>query len=289
MRQLAFAALLFVTPGLRAQEDPHAALLAADRAAAEASSRCGLACGLGGALTADAFYLHNGAPIIRGGEAARAFLMAQPTLATLRIQWQALHAEVSSDGSFGVTWGVTTIGIRGGQVRFGRYISVWRHDDSGWRMAAHVQTGLNPSARLPEGWTAPLLPSLEVGPAVVGFVEADRAFAALAAQTDAANAFESFAASDAVTFAGPELSRGPTAIRKSLEGGPPETWKWGPVGAGSSSDGSLGFTVGDAIIQIRNAGGDTTVVRSKYLTVWRREPDGRARFIIDAGNALPPS
>ena len=285
MRQLAFAALLFVTPGLRAQEDPHAALLAADRAAAEASSRCGLACGLGGALTADAFYLHNGAPIIRGGEAARAFLMAQPSLATLRIQWQALDAEVSSDGSFGVTWGVTTIGIRGAPVRLARYVSAWQHDDTGWHLAAHVQTGLGAPATLPAGWAAPPLPALAPNSAVTGFVEADHAFATLAAATDAATAFQEFAATDAVTFSGTgELVRGPAAIRANLEGGPPMAWQWGPVAAGGSLDGSLGFTVGEATIAPKSG---EEVFRSKYLTIWRREPDGKIRFITDAGNARP--
>jgi ketosteroid isomerase-like protein len=288
MRLLTVAALALAVPALQAQADPHATLLAADRAAGEASSRCGLACGLGGSFTSDAFYLHNGAPLIRGADAARTFLMAQAALAPLRIQWQALHAEVSADATLGVTWGITALGIRGGPVRFGRYISVWRHDDNGWRMAAHVQVGLNSSAPLPEGWTAPPPPALEAGPAVIGFVEADWAFAALAAQTGAANAFERFAAADAVTFAGPELARGPTAIRQSLEGGPPADWKWGPVGAGSSLDGSLGFTVGEATIRSRDAAGDATV-RSKYLTIWRRETDGQVRFIIDAGNALPPN
>ena len=285
MRQLTFAALLFVTPGLQAQEDPHAALLAADRSASEASSRCGLACGLGGALTADAFYLHNGAPIIRGGEAARAFLMAQPTLATLRIQWQALHAEVSSDGSFGVTWGVTTIGIRGAPVRLARYVSAWQRDLIGWHLAAHVQTGVGSPVTLPAGWTAPPLPALTTNPTVAGFVEADRAFATLAAQTDAATAFAAFAAPDAVTFSGSgELALGPAAIRANLEGGPPMAWQWGPVAAGGSLDGSLGFTVGEATIAPKSG---EEVFRSKYLTIWRREPDGKIRFITDAGNARP--
>jgi len=285
MRRLAFAALVLVTPSLQAQGDPHATLLAAERAAAEASSRCGLACGLGGALTADALYLHNGAPIIRGAEATRTFLMAQPSLGAFRIQWQALHAEVSTDGSFGVTWGVTAISIRGAPVRLARYVSAWQHDNTGWHLAAHVQTGVGSPATLPAGWAPPPLPALAPSSAVAGFVEADRAFAAMAAQTDAATAFAAFAAPDAVTFSGSgELALGPAAIRANLEGGPPMAWQWGPVAAGGSLDGSLGFTVGEATIAPKSG---EEVFRSKYLTIWRREPDGKIRFIADAGNARP--
>lgn len=284
MRPLAFAALLLGAPALQAQADPHAALLAADRAAAEASSRCGLACGLGGAFAADAFYLHNGAPIIQGGGSARALIQADTALAGLRVQWQALHAEVSGDGRFGVTWGVTTIGIRGAPVRFGHYVSAWRLDGATWRLVAHVQAGLNPPGALPTGWTAPVITPLADDPATRGFVEADRAFAALAVQTDAARAFAAFAADDAVTFSGSgELALGPASIGANLAGGPPTDWRWAPRAAGGAPDGSLGFTVGEATITPRGDAG----FRSKYLTIWRRDPDGRVRFITDAGNARP--
>jgi ketosteroid isomerase-like protein len=284
VRLVPLVALALVAPALQAQTDPHASLLAAARAAAEATSGCGLACGLGGAFAPDGYYLHNGAPIISGGDAARGFLLTQKVLAGIRVQWQALHAEVSADGRFGVTWGVTTIGIRGAPVRFGRYVSAWRRDDSGWRLVAHLQAGLNERSALPDGWAAPPIPPLSDDPASRAFVEADKAFAALASQTNAAQAFATYAATDAVTFAGTgELAMGPGAIRTNLEGGPPTDWHWGPVASGGAPDGSLGFTVGEATITPKGG----TAFRSKYLTVWRRDSDGKVRFIADAGNAAP--
>ncbi|HEX9165506.1 MAG TPA: hypothetical protein VF862_06320 [Gemmatimonadales bacterium] len=274
--------LLIQAPQLPAQADD---LLRADRAAAKRSEECGFACGLGSALSEDAFYLHHGMPIIHGAQAARSFLQVQDTLLSHRVQWEPLEGRVSADGSFGVTWGVTAVGLRGGPVRMGRYITAWRREGTGWRVAAHVQTRLNEASELtrPAGWTAPPLPDLSSRATLAPFLAADRSFAGQAAREGAADAFAAWAAPDAVLFGLTELIRGPDAIRQAFAG-PPSQWQWEPVGAGGADDGSLGFTVGEATILRTLPSGAEVTTRSKYLTIWARMADGEIRFVVDGGN-----
>jgi len=260
-------------------------LLEADRAAARRSEECGFACGLGSVLSEGAFYLHHGMPIIHGAQSAWSFLQAQDTLLSHRVQWQPLDARLSADATFGITWGVTSVGLRGGPVRFGRYISAWQREGGVWRIAAHVQTALNDAAGVsrPDGWRPHPLPPLSPGGGIAPFVEADRSFAAQAAREGAAAAFGAWAAPDAVLFGLTELNRGPDAIRLAFAG-PPSQWQWEPVGAGGAADGSLGFTVGEATIRRTLPSGGEVITRSKYLTIWAKLADGTVRFLVDGGN-----
>ena len=101
-------------------------------------------------------------------------------------------------------------------------------------------------------------------------------------------AFASWAAPDAVTFGGSgELVRGPEAIQANLSGGPASRWTWAPVAVVGAEDGSLGATVGEAVITVDRPGRTVETFHSKYLTAWRRDPSGAVRFVADAGNARP--
>lgn len=61
--------------------------------------------------------------------------------------------------------------------------------------------------------------------------------------------------------------------------------RWAPEHAEVSADGSLGFTIG-ASRTIRVVDGQERVLeRGRYLTVWRRQPDGRWLVAADVGNS----
>jgi hypothetical protein len=53
------------------------------------------------------------------------------------------------------------------------------------------------------------------------------------------------------------------------------------------STGGVGVTIGEAEIRDSVAGHEQ-IELTEYMTLWRRLPDGRIRFIADAGNARPP-
>jgi hypothetical protein len=260
-------------------------LAATERTVIEASARDGFAAAISAVLTPDGAILWPGAPVVAGPDLVRRLLSAQKSLDSVRITWQPLGTELASDGTLGVTWGVSVAVSGGGAARLGRYIAAWRRDAGVWRLAAFVPLGLIPSAAvvLPPEIAALRHPPLTAEGPAGAFISADLAFARLAGDSGAALAFERFAAPDAITFGGGPLNRGPAAIGRSLLGGPPSQWAWHPVLAGAASSGDLGFTIGESVI--RPEGGAASY--GKYLTIWRRLPTGEARFVTDGGTARP--
>lgn len=287
MTRAAVLAGLLAMPvhGAFAQSPAAVSLAAAERAVVDASTRDGFAAAITGALTPDGAMLWPGAPVVAGREMVRRLLAAQKSLDSLRITWQPLGTELATDESLGVTWGVAVAVSGTGAARLGRYIAAWRHDGGVWRLAAFVPLGLIPPSGAvlsPEVAALRHAPLAAEGPAA-RFISADLAFARLAGDSGAALAFERFAAPDAVTMGAGGLNRGPEAIGRALQGGPPSQWAWHPVLAGAASSGDLGYTVGESVI--RPDGGAPSY--GKYLTIWRRLPTGEARFVTDGGTARP--
>lgn len=269
------------------RQNRHDQLIAADRAAADTSMAMGFAEALTRASGPELVLVYPGAPVVAGRDAVRQLLDAQAPLKSITLRWVPLHAEVSRDGSFGVSYGVTGIASTAappaGPLRFGKYLSAWRRTEKGWTMVGHVEVGLLPGAQYttPAGFTAPSLSPLPGSGPIADFARADLQFAALAGKRGAPVAFEAFAAQDAVTFAGTgELARGPAAIRQWL-GGDDSAWEWKPVAGGGTAD--LGFTVGESVITAKGEAASY----GKYLTLWRREPGGAVKYIADGGNARP--
>lgn len=60
--------------------------------------------------------------------------------------------------------------------------------------------------------------------------------------------------------------------------------RWKPFFADASKDGTLGFTLGTAVISFRDEKGDIQKRDGRYLTVWKRQPDGRWLAVTDMGN-----
>ena len=264
-------------------------LLRADRALSSGVSQKGMSAAFGDAATQDAFFLYDGAPIIAGHDNIVALLSAQPELKVNRIQWLPLVVTVSSDGLVGATWGAVSVRpSQSDSARFGKYISTWRRSPSGvWKLAAFVEMGLSDQkVVMPSGaqsFVASKDPSSGVG---APFAKADLDFSRMAGANGAPSAFGAFAAPNAMTLPGTgEIVIGPAAINSRMLESPAAKakWEWHPVYSESSASGDLGFTVGEAVIAIPSANG-TTNFNSKYLTVWRRQPDGSIRFIVDGGN-----
>ena len=292
---------LLLLPGtLTAQLGPdslaqvRAALVAADLAAGDFAFHQGLARALAAVGSEQLVLVYPGAPVLAGRETVFGFLASQDAAKGSAVGWSLLHAEVSADGSFGVTYGVTGIVGRSGPdspLRFGNYLSAWLRTADGWRLAAHAQLFFpDPSSvTLPPGFQPPKPPPLDWSHPSVGFAVADSGFAALAGREGAEQAFTTYAADDAVTFS-PRggLTQGPEAIGRGVrDDGTPSHWRWWPVAAGGSEGGDLGFTVGEAEIRPGDASGEGSVYYGKYLTLWRRDATGRVRFLADGGSSRP--
>lgn len=112
-------------------------------------------------------------------------------------------------------------------------------------------------------------------------IAAERAFAARGSEVPVKQAFLDFAAPDGVLVSS---AGGARNARDVISGWPDRDdagyIKWWPVFAGISADGGLGFTTGPAVYG-DNAG------FSNYFTVWRKQPDGSWRWMIDTGVSMP--
>ena len=56
---------------------------------------------------------------------------------------------------------------------------------------------------------------------------------------------------------------------------------WEPRGGIISKSGDLGYTFGTYIMKFRNK---DSVLRGTYVSVWKKQPDGKWKFVVDSGN-----
>jgi len=110
--------------------------------------------------------------------------------------------------------------------------------------------------------------------------DADRAFAALSARQGPNAAFQAFAAPDVTLLNAAQPHTTPEQLGKRFPADLQIAWE--PDEAVISAGGDLGYTMGHATITRADK-----VEKSRYLTVWRKQPDGSWKFILDGGVPQP--
>lgn len=268
--------------GVAAQDVDRAAarasLRTADAAHSAAVEARGMVDGLPAAFAADVYFLRDGADLLHGLEAVRADLPGSP-LAGARMSWTTLRADVSADGTRGYTFGGGTYTAPDGARHFSRTLAFWRNEGGTWKVAAFL---LNPAPEAahpaPDGFfrDEPVRGAARVDEVM----QADRDFAAQAAVDGPAAAFRDWMAPDGAMLSGPIY--GPDALYALMNGGRGRL-EWGPVTGDVAGSGDLGFTIGIAT-RTSETGAHNY---SKYLSIWRRQPGGAWRYVVDAGTARP--
>lgn len=97
--------------------------------------------------------------------------------------------------------------------------------------------------------------------------------------------FLALVADDAVFF-GKEVSRGRDAVAKA--------WlpffrdrslflKWYPTQVEVSAGADLGYSVGEFERMSKDPAGNPTVATGNYVSIWRKQPDGRWKVVLDIG------
>ena len=81
--------------------------------------------------------------------------------------------------------------------------------------------------------------------------------------------------------------RGLDAIGEAIAGldEPGFTLAWEPLRAEGADDGTLGYTVGRYVSTVVLAA-DTIISRGLYVSIWRRQPDGSLKVVMDLGNPV---
>jgi len=103
--------------------------------------------------------------------------------------------------------------------------------------------------------------------------------------------FASWFAEDGVTLgngAAPVVGR--VAIAKSANWKPEQyQLTWTPTDAVMGPSGDVGYTWGHYEGTSKDAAGNPIVKTGRYITIWRKEPDGKWKVVLDAGANEPPS
>jgi ketosteroid isomerase-like protein len=110
-------------------------------------------------------------------------------------------------------------------------------------------------------------------------VEAERAFARAADSGTVRDAFLAYLAPTAVVF-----QNGPVNARKLYQSRKPGASRlaWQPAFAAMSSAGDLGWTTGPWQWR-RDRGRSAPDATGEYTTLWRRQPDGTLKVVLDLG------
>jgi ketosteroid isomerase-like protein len=111
------------------------------------------------------------------------------------------------------------------------------------------------------------------------------AFCAMAQEKGLLAAFEHFAAPDvAFIDTDPRRFRGLAAVRERLGPDVPGAkLTWSAMFTDVSDDGTLGYNYGRYESRRPGADGTELVRGGFFLTIWKRQPDGSWRYVMDTG------
>jgi ketosteroid isomerase-like protein len=124
-------------------------------------------------------------------------------------------------------------------------------------------------------------PALAPAPAAVQQIDdVEHAFAQVVAQSGIAAGFRQFAAPDALMFMPDPVPAGPQLAGARWPG--ELLWRAQFIGVAPSGD--LAFSAGPSLLR-----GNGRPSGGYYMAVWRRQPDGGWKFVIDHAVDMPPS
>jgi ketosteroid isomerase-like protein len=99
------------------------------------------------------------------------------------------------------------------------------------------------------------------------------------------------ACDDQVSMLSPNapIAIGKTAVAKAIQDDfSTGDLSWRPNAAGVARSGDLGYTTGLYELRLKGAAGGAVVDNGKYLTIWKKEPDGFWRVLFDTFNSDRP-
>jgi ketosteroid isomerase-like protein len=109
-----------------------------------------------------------------------------------------------------------------------------------------------------------------------------------AAMERGAEGYMSYYADDAVEVPnGAEAIHGKANIAKTMSflNDKNNQLTWAPVDAGIAISGDLGWTSGTYEFHTKGKDGKPKVEHGKYTSIWKKQPDGNWKVVLDMGNA----
>ena len=119
-------------------------------------------------------------------------------------------------------------------------------------------------------------------------IETDCAFAAMAADSGLGKAFTFYAADSATILRdGSHPIVGKDVIEKLYSRPSRGTLTWEPYFADIGHSSDLGYTLGNYQFAYKDSTGSVQVSHGYYVTIWKKQPDGNWRYVLDTGVSGP--
>jgi len=119
-------------------------------------------------------------------------------------------------------------------------------------------------------------------------LKTDIEFSKTSVEKGAAEAFYLYLTDDAVQLpAGLPPIVGREKIRENMSGSSKAVLKWEPAKAEVAKSGDLGYTWGNYQVSWTGEDGKTQILYGKYLNIWKKQPDGTWKAVVDIGNQSP--
>jgi ketosteroid isomerase-like protein len=64
------------------------------------------------------------------------------------------------------------------------------------------------------------------------------------------------------------------------------TLSWKPTKADIALSNDLGYTIGEWLLSIADSSGKMKEYRGHYFTIWKKQTDGKWKFVVDGGTSL---
>lgn len=214
--------------------------------------------------------------------------------------WRPVHADIARSADLGYTTGPWE--IRKPETKevlgHGQYITVWKKQaDGSWKAAIDIGIGNEPPvapAPTVDGPETPIrlaatpqgeAPVADPKKSKVELLTADRELSQASVAKGAAAYAGGFAEDARLFRLGSFPYVGKEAVRNAITA---EKGKmsWEPAGGDVSRAGDLGYTYGK--YELAGGGPDGKGERGNYMRIWKREPGGSWRVVVDVTNPPPP-
>ncbi len=77
------------------------------------------------------------------------------------------------------------------------------------------------------------------------------------------------------------------AMRKQAPWPEGTSLTWTPIKADMAASGDLGYTYGNFVLTSKNKDGKVVTSYGKYTSIWKKQPDGQWKVVVDVGNSSP--
>ncbi|MCP4181486.1 MAG: DUF4440 domain-containing protein [bacterium] len=206
-------------------------------------------------------------------------------------KWKPIYVDIANKGDIGYTLGRYVIENKekdNSNLRYNYYASVWKKQKNGnWKIIIHSGLiGLDSIDFITEKDM-----NTKLDKSVVPIANADKKFSELSVKSGYLHAFYTFIAENGLVASG--NGRPPSnkeTYRKRVEQSKKEKprtelkLKWKPLYGDMSSSNDLGFTHGHAEIVSKDDKGEENRAWSYYLTIWKKQKDGKWKYVLDTGN-----